>query len=138
MFTPCASSAFQAAEDASPSPHLPPSAMQPAAAPHLRPLPCVRPSRCSRAASTSFTHRHRAPGESQPSPWSTDNRRVRAPQPPQSRPGARVVAVLPCGTTHSLLPHVSAALHSREALTNEAPGAGERKTRAGQSAAVSG
>lgn len=34
--------------------------------PYLLPLPCVRPSRCSRAASTSFTLRHRAPGESQP------------------------------------------------------------------------
>ena len=59
---------------ASPAPPPPPYACPPAApplhlhpaAPHLPPLPCVRPSRCSRAASTSFTLRHRAPGESQP------------------------------------------------------------------------
>lgn len=33
------------------------------AGPYLPPLPCVRPSRCNRAASTSFTRG--APGESQ-------------------------------------------------------------------------
>lgn len=97
--------------------------------PYLLPLPCVRPSRCSRAASTSFTLRHRAPGESQPPLLDgitgvSDQHRSQA--------GGRVAvrpSVAPRGATRSFLRHDSAALHSREPLTNEAAGPGRGRHR---------
>lgn len=66
-----------------PPPHAPSGSLHPAA-PYLPPLPCVRPSRCSRAASTSFTLRHQAPGESQP-PLGRQITGVRPPPQPARR-----------------------------------------------------
>lgn len=114
-----------AGEDAPPCPHL--------AAPHLPPLPCVRPSTCSRAASTSFTLR----GENQP-PLVTG---VRPPPPQPAQPAALVAvrwfqpAAARTGSS-SLLPARFCAASFRGAAGQWRYAAGERNTRSGQPAAT--
>lgn len=61
--------------------------------------------------------------------WSTDNRRVRPPQQPARR-SCCCASVAPCGSTRSFFLHVSAALHSRQPLTNEAARPGRGRDRA--------
>lgn len=103
-----------AAEDAPLLPASAASGRRHPTAPHLPPLPCARPSRCNKAASTSFTLRERASRL-----WSTDNRCA------TTTAAARPAVVLLCVGRSLLRPtqlppawwlHVSAALLSREPL----------------------